>query len=366
MRQLQIWRALFVAGVLTLALAAVALASDPSQSQADEFSCLTCHGNPGLKHEFPSGEVWQLYVDPGAFAASVHGREGLSCDACHPDVTSYPHPPISANSLREYQITQYRACATTDCHPDQYQDSLDSVHAQLIAAGDWTAPVCTDCHGSHSISPPDEPRTKIPQSCAQCHSSIYEEYLSSVHGHALVDDNNRDVPTCVDCHGVHRQEDPRSARFRLNSPNLCAECHADEEMMARYGISTRVFDTYVADFHGTTAVIFERQTPDLPTNVAVCYDCHGVHNIQSAQDPDSPIFRENLLRNCQQCHPNAADNFPTSWLSHYEPSLEKYPLVFFVEWFYKLLIPAVIGFMVVFVSVDAGSKIVRNIRGKKS
>ena len=49
--------------------------------------------------------------------------------------------------------------------------------------------------------------------------------------------------------------------------------------MNKYEISTEVFDTYVADFHGTTVILFEHQDPNVETNKAVCYDCHGVHNI---------------------------------------------------------------------------------------
>ncbi len=57
------------------------------------------------------------------------------------------------------------------------------------------------------------------------------------------------------------------------------ERDADEEMMGKYGISTDVFETYVADFHGHDCRLFEKQLLDQETNKAVCYDCHGVENI---------------------------------------------------------------------------------------
>jgi predicted CXXCH cytochrome family protein len=187
-----------------------------------------------------------------------------------------------------------------------------------------------------------------------------------VHGEALVDESNEDVPTCIDCHGVHNQEDPTTAAFRLNSPNLCAQCHADEALMSKYDLSTGVFNTYVADFHGTTVTLFEHQSPDLPTNKPVCYDCHGVHNMKKADDPDSQVVRENLLTTCQRCHPDANENFPATWLSHYEPSLEKYPLVYFVDLFYQILIPAVVGFMAVYVVIDMGSSILHRFGGRRN
>jgi hypothetical protein len=136
--------------------------------------------------------------------------------------------------------------------------------------------------------------------------------------------------------------------------------------MSKYDLSTGVFNTYVADFHGTTVTLFEHQSPDLPTNKPVCYDCHGVHNMKKADDPDSQVVRENLLTTCQRCHPDANENFPATWLSHYEPSLEKYPLVYFVDLFYQILIPAVVGFMAVYVVIDMGSSILHRFGGRRN
>ena len=183
-----------------------------------------------------------------------------------------------------------------------------------------------------------------------------------MHGQALTT-GNPDVPTCVDCHGVHTMLDPRTTSFRLNSPQLCAKCHADSTMMAKYGISTNVFDTYVSDFHGTTVTLFQRQSPDLPTNKPVCYDCHGVHNMQKITDENSPAFKANLLRVCQRCHPNATANFPASWLSHYEPSLQRFPLIYYVNLFYRIMIPLVIGLMVLYVLIEVISRTIRRSRG---
>jgi predicted CXXCH cytochrome family protein len=338
-------------------------AGDPAQEGSENEACLLCHSQPDLTYQFPSGEVWSLHVDPEAFQNSVHGQEDFLCTDCHGNITTYPHPPLAVNTIRFYQLDQYQSCRA--CHGEVYERALDSVHARELASGNWNAPVCTDCHSAHYTTPAGEPRTVIPQICSKCHSTIYEEYLDSVHGEALVDENNTDVPTCIDCHGVHNQEDPRTTAFRLNSPLLCAKCHADEALMSKYGISRNVFQTYVTDFHGTTVTLFERLSPDLPTNKPVCYDCHGVHNMKRVDDPKSQVFRENLLRTCQKCHPDATKNFPSTWLSHYEPSLQKYPLVYFVDLFYKILIPAVIGFMGVYVVMDTGSRFIHRFGSKR-
>jgi hypothetical protein len=77
--------------------------------------------------------------------------------------------------------------------------------------------------------------------------------------------------------------------------------------------------------------------------VALCVDCHGIHDIAKVTGASAPAFRANLVKTCQKCHPGASANFPSAWLSHYEPSLERTPLVFLVKLFYKLIIPFIVG-----------------------
>ena len=132
--------------------------------------------------------------------------------------------------------------------------------------------------------------------------------------------------------------------------------------MSKYGISTDVFDTYVADFHGTTVTLFEKQSPDAPSNKAVCYDCHGVHDIRATDDPEATVIKENLLKTCQKCHPDATTNFPASWTSHFQPSFEQQPLVASVNIFYLILIPGTIGFMLLVVFSDAGRSLINRVK----
>lgn len=336
----------------------------PPLQESNNESCLACHASPDLQTELPSGEILDLTVFPGAFMNSVHGQAELRCVDCHTDIEGYPHPPNEATSRRIYTIFQYQTCA--QCHQDKYDATLDSVHQKALAAGNFNAAVCTDCHGAHSTKPPEEPRAQIPQTCRQCHTLIYDQYRDSVHGEAVISQGNPDVPVCTDCHGVHTIEGPSSQdQFHLFSPQICADCHADEELMAEYGISTDVFETYVSDFHGTTVTLFQQVTPDQETNKAVCIDCHGVHDIASTEGPGSLAIKENLLQTCQRCHPDATTNFPSAWLSHYRPSPEHAPLVYYVNLFYKIFIPTVLGGMALFVVADAGHRLVSRVRGKR-
>lgn len=322
----------------------------PDVRLGDDSTCLACHQQPDLATELPSGETLGLSIDPDAWWASTHGTERMACVQCHSDITQVPHQVTDAEDLRDVAISGSETCI--ECHQQQAGAEADSVHAAARAAGKKEAAVCSDCHDPHTTTEMAVPRAEIPKTCQTCHAGIYDEYVKSVHGAALID-GNPDVPTCTDCHGVHNVEGPDyQASFRLFSPQICATCHADKELMDKYDISTDVFDTYVADFHGTTVVLFEKIAPDQQTNKPVCVDCHGVHNIRPASDPTSTVYQANLLKTCQRCHPDATTNFPSSWLGHYRPDIHRYPLVFFVKLFYMIVIPVVLGAMALFVAID--------------
>ena len=359
---------LFVSFLLLLTVGAAAaseqtdvLKAPQAQGVANE-TCLSCHATPGMQTTLPSGEILYLTVDPEVYDNSTHGHQGYACVQCHTDISEFPHRPLQAETRRDVSLLYYQNCAR--CHKENYDATLDSVHQQALEDGNEEAALCVDCHGYHNVTDPNEPITRSPQTCERCHSLIYHEYAGSVHGSALIDEGNPDVPTCIDCHGVHNVSGPSNSDFHLFSPQLCAKCHADEELMAKYGISTNVFNSYVSDFHGTT-VIFEQQFEGQETNKPVCIDCHGVHNMKKVDDSESQVIRENLITTCQRCHPEASSNFADSWLGHYEPDLERFPAVYLVELFYKIFIPAVLGFMVLFVFGDATRRLINQRREKK-
>ncbi len=322
--------------------------------------CLACHQKEGMATEL-GGQPLPLTINQTDFSASVHGEEKVACVDCHTNITSFPHPQVTASSPRNFSLEMYPTCQ--QCHAEQYQKVLDSVHQKAIASGNNNAAVCTDCHNPHTqtrmtdkttgkLLP--EARLSIPDKCARCHSAIYDAYQSSVHGNALTQEGNPDVPTCIDCHGVHNIQNPTTNSFRNSTPFLCAKCHADKSIMDKYGISTNVLNTYVSDFHGTTVKMFEETYPDQPSNKPVCTDCHGIHDILKVDDPNAGIaFKQNLLTKCQQCHPNATTKtFTDAWLSHYEPSPKVFPLVYYVNLFYKFFIPTVLGGMLFYVLTD--------------
>ncbi len=367
----------FSLSLLVKPAAASPLSADSSITQdlptaaADNSACLVCHSKPDLSLTFPDGETLSLTINQTHFTDSVHS--GLACTDCHTDISGYPHPKFNQQTRRDVSLKWYTSCQK--CHAEQYNQTLDSVHQRALAAGNTNAAICTDCHNPHTqtqltdtttgkLLP--EARLLIPQTCAQCHSTIYNTYKESVHGAALTDLGNQDVPTCIDCHGVHNINDPTTSAFRVNSPQICAKCHTNPAIMDKYGISTDVLNTYVADFHGTTVTLFQKESPDQATNKPVCFDCHGVHDIKRVDDPVYGLqMKQNLLTTCQRCHPDAAANFPDAWMSHFIPSPQHYPIVYYVTLFYKYFIPAVLIPMAIFVLSDIVRRIIERRKGAR-
>jgi hypothetical protein len=338
----------------------------PTPQGANNQLCLGCHSNPARQIKAANGEIVSLYVDPAAFKTSVHGAKNVACVTCHTQISGYPHREYKPSDRRQVTLDLYQSCK--QCHGDNYQKSLDSVHQRALASGNRLGAVCTDCHGAHDVRPPDQPRWRIAQTCSKCHGAIFGQYKDSVHGSALQQDNP-DVPACVDCHGVHNIPDPMTQAFRLKSPTeMCGKCHTDAKRMSKYNLSTNVLNSYAADFHGTTVEIFQKQSPDQATNKPVCFDCHGVHDIASSKDPRGGLaIQSNLLKTCQKCHPDASTaSFTASWLSHYEPSPAKYPIVYYVTLFYNILVPSVLGLLGLLVVLDAVRRIRNRVMGKEA
>lgn len=352
-------------------LSAGSAGAAPSSQEVTNDVCLGCHSQPTLSKTFPNGEVLSLYINGDKFHDAVHGQEGLNCVDCHEAMATIPHPEFAAQTIRDAKFQLYTVCQK--CHIEQYTNTLDSVHQKALAAGNDNAAICTDCHNPHTQKRITDPQTGkillgarlvIPQTCAQCHSAIYNAYKDSVHGAALTEEGNQYVPTCIDCHGVHNIQNPTTTEFRNDTPLLCAKCHTNETLMKQYGISTDVLNTYVSDFHGTTVTLFEETNPNLPTNKPVCTDCHGVHDIKSVDDPTAGIaIKQNLLVKCQRCHPDATANFPDSWMSHYIPSPQHYPAVFYVNLFYKIMIPSVLGGMALYILTDIYRRFIARGKG---
>ena len=355
-----------------------AVATDSPHDDANA-NCMMCHGNPDFHGTFENNEAVSLYVNESELMSSVHADAGLKCVACHTNVASYPHTEKSQLNCFECHSqmgggteTKYSSlivempypdkrtmvleindkCRT--CHEEEYKSTEGSAHEKVFESGNVSAPMCVDCHGGHNTIKPGAPRRTIVEICGKCHASVMTSYNVSVHGETLLQDpTNPDVPTCINCHGVHSVRGPREVTFRGDSVVTCGGCHADEKLMGNYGISTRVFDTYLNDYHGRTVTLFQ-EAGETSSNKATCYDCHGVHNIRRPSDSLSSVYPANLQHTCQQCHDDATIRFPAAWLSHNEITMEKNPLLFSLKIAYAwFLIPGTMGIFIIYIALDA-------------
>ena len=350
-----------------------------SPHNAANANCMMCHGNPNFHGVFENGESISLTVTERDLMSSVHADAGLNCVACHTNVASYPHTennqmscfachpdtggstetnyvPIAIKmpypDKRSMVLEINEKCST--CHEEEEKSTEGSAHEKVFESGNMNAPMCVDCHGGHNTVKPGTPRTTIVEICGKCHSAVETSFGVSVHGETLLHDpSNPDVPTCINCHGVHSVRGPREVTFRGDSVVTCGGCHADEAMMEKYGISTNVFDTYLNDYHGRTVTLFQ-EAGKTSSNKATCYDCHGVHNIRRPQDSLSSVYPDNLQHTCQQCHEEATIRFPAAWLSHNEISWEKTPILYVLNIAYSwMLIPGTLGAFIVYIALDA-------------
>jgi hypothetical protein len=224
--------------------------------------------------------------------------------------------------------------------PDQKEMAAyeQSVHGMASRKSGLTgSAVCVDCHGNHAILPGDQPRSAthrqaIPTLCGKCHPGILEKYEKSVHGKGMRG-GIAESPVCTDCHGEHtiaRIDDPSSAVSSRNIPKTCSGCHDKEGISSRYALPKKRFSSYMDSFHGV-AVEYGM------TKAANCASCHGVHEILPSSDPASKVNKANLPKTCGSCHPNAGPNFAKGDV-HVEISPKKAMGVFAVRVFYTLFI----------------------------
>lgn len=299
-------------------------------------SCLGCHQQE-LRMTLGDGSSFPLRIDSNVIEDSAHRK--LRCVDCHFGFSSKEHPERIFQNQRDVTLVLTESCRR--CHFDKYTKLLESVHYEILSQQDSSTPVCADCHGSHSIRSSPQDKQILASRCKSCHPTIYQAYSESVHGSALLSTGNQDVPICSDCHTAHQIKDPRLVDFRNEIPQMCGDCHANAELMSKYGLSTNVLESYLSDFHGVTLTFYKKQENPV-RHIAVCTDCHGIHDIVSLRGRNDTLVKASLLERCQQCHPDATENFPDSWLSHYEPTITRAPLVYLVTLFYKFLIPLMI------------------------
>ncbi len=224
----------------------------------------------------------------------------------------------------------------------------ESVHGRAIEKGSKKAAVCTDCHGSHEILAANDSKSQIykfnvPQTCGKCHEQIEKTFNDSIHGQAVAKGNGL-APVCTDCHGIHSIKghlDPTSPVAERNLARAtCARCHEGVRLSQEFGVAGNRISSYLDSYHGLAA-------EGGSTVVANCASCHGVHNILPSSDPRSTINKANLDATCGKCHQGVTQKFTLSQV-HIAAGVSQDSGAVAVRWirrFYLSLILSVIGAM---------------------
>ena len=234
-----------------------------------------------------------------------------------------------------------------------YEQSVHGI--AVLQKKEINAAVCTDCHGSHDLHKSTNPASKLnwkntPTTCGKCHENVEQTYRRSVHG-AAVKAGVRDAPVCTDCHGEHSITAVKLATSRVspaNIPDTCGQCHAATRIISQYRLPPNVFSTYSQSFHGLAL-----QGGNLLA--ANCASCHGIHDILPASDPQSSINPTNLAQTCGKCHPGIGTRLTAEFFRIHAPpgAAEGKPwLVNLISRIYIFLIIATIGGMAGFVFLD--------------
>jgi cytochrome b subunit of formate dehydrogenase len=224
----------------------------------------------------------------------------------------------------------------------------ESVHGLAIEKGSKKAAVCTDCHGAHEILPANDARSPIykfnvPATCGKCHSAIERTFIESIHGQGIVRGNGL-APVCTDCHGIHSIKahiDPNSSVSEQNLARAtCARCHEGVRLSQEFGVEGNRVSTYLDSYHGLAS-------KGGSAVVANCASCHGVHNILPSTDPRSTINRANLDATCGKCHKGVTQRFTLNkvHMDRGQSGDIGSIAVRWIRWFYLALIFAVIGAM---------------------
>lgn len=284
---------------------AAAAAKDPTSAP----TCITCHGGHDiLPKTNRESKTYPLNI-------------AKTCGDCHAKHTN--------DSNGEYKNGKERV--------DGY---LSSVHGRAVEqSGLIVAATCADCHGSHRVAPSTQPtsltsRGNIVATCGKCHVGIEESLRASAHGLAAKDGNTK-APVCSDCHTSHSISRTETPAFKLDIVNECGTCH-DETGPAATRKSS-LYDTYRRSYHGQVNALGSSRG-------ARCSDCHGAHTVSRINDPKSPLAAANRAETCRKCHPQSNASFAKFEAHADHRDSKRYPLLHGIWWYFVIMMSFAFGF----------------------
>lgn len=166
--------------------------------------------------------------------------------------------------------------------------------------------------------------------CVDCHTNLPAPFAVSAEAFSE-DIHAQKGLTCASCHGGDpTSDDPKVAMSkaagwkgkidRKQVPELCGHCHSDPAYMRQFNPTLRTdqLSEYKTSVHGKKLAAGD-------TKVAVCIDCHSVHDMHAPSDPRSKVNPVNVATTCARCHADAeymkSYKIPTDQFSEYSKSV---------------------------------------------
>jgi len=270
----------------------------------------------------------------------VHGKR--FCVECHNDIVEIPHREFIDRKVscvkchrslwdkarKEGRTVEFARLGEVVQQIDSY---MGSVHARPnIEDQSNTNATCYDCHNAHYILPIEGEvgamsRLEIPEICGKCHAEEAALYSTSVHGQETKINANPYAAVCIDCHTTHNIESPKADPTRVAITRNCGNCH------------DRQYETYTGTYHGQVNTLGYAYT-------AKCFDCHGHHEIKRVADETSTMHINNRLTTCGKCHDNVTAGFATFQPHGNTGDFDRYPYMWIAAKFMIALVLGVFAF----------------------
>ena len=267
-------KCLIVSGMLSL-LAPRVSCGQPAALPAD-YSCFLCHRK--------QGDLWTEntpVTDEAHLAEDIHWQKGLHCHDCHGGA-----PTVEA-----------------------FKNHRDDPTFRSLRKREDIPGFCGRCHSSSEYMQAYNPSARVDQEA---------NYWKSGHGLRLKASSqtenaaaDKDVATCIDCHGGHGMQAVSNAKSPVYPARLaetCARCHANSSQMAGRTyhdrpIGSGQYEQWRGSVHGRALL----EKGDL--SAATCNDCHGNHGAL-------PPGVDSVANACGACHSKISKLFAETSMKH--------------------------------------------------
>ena len=306
------------------------LFSTPAFS-GDELNCVLCHKYRGLSRIDENGQFRLFYINQELFDSGPHRRN--KCKDCHVDIDRIPHNPAK------------KVNCTQECHINEPSGQTKFSHKPIADILTKSAHGNIDNKGQFKEYQEDYP------DCKSCHDEPLYRPFSIYKGKKVSGISKRSMARCKSCHTngdfaedfyEHVTTRLHKTRFPMETIEVCAKCHQNEEFRKRHKLDD-VVTSYKETFHGKLMKLGSERTPD-------CIDCHVVsgensHLIESKDKPSSSTNKNNVSTTCRtaECHEKAGPML-AGFQTHVTYESEKYPLQFYMLVFFKALMALVMYF----------------------